>query len=178
MPVQCVAQLGQICNPLKTEHLAILRKEFRKIQSSIWRSDPWEPIVLLVIITKYNKVYAMPLGQHQSGHVSDEKLMFLNNFKRLNIVGFCLMLAALLGPGPPDCWSIHIQGIAVFDLRGYFPLWMEVLQCCWLGLLSKSVNPPINDPVYLNRPCPQSAPLRQNGIPFYYYYFFVARFFL
>ena len=83
--------------------MAILRQEFCKIQTSHCRIDPREPLVLLVIITKYNKVYAMPLGQHQSGHVSDEKLMFLNNFKRLNIVGFCLMLAALLGPGPPDC---------------------------------------------------------------------------
>jgi len=36
-----------------TEHLAVLRQEFRKIQSFHCRSDPWEPSVLLMIITKY-----------------------------------------------------------------------------------------------------------------------------
>jgi hypothetical protein len=83
--------------------LAILRQEFCKIQTSHCRSDPREPLVLLVIITKYNKVQAMPLDQHYPGHTSDKKLMFFDNSGRLNIVVFSLFLTALLGPGPPDC---------------------------------------------------------------------------
>jgi len=47
-----------------TEHLVVLLQEFRKIQRSHFRSDPWEPSVLLVIITKYIKGYTMTLGRH------------------------------------------------------------------------------------------------------------------
>jgi hypothetical protein len=47
-----------------TEHVALLRPEFRKIKDSHCRSDPGKPVMQLVIITKYNKVYAMALGQH------------------------------------------------------------------------------------------------------------------
>jgi hypothetical protein len=64
MLVQRVAQLQQICNPLNDRTSGIIRQEFRKIQNFHCRIDPWDPFLQLVTITKYNKVYAMALGQH------------------------------------------------------------------------------------------------------------------
>jgi hypothetical protein len=81
-----------------TENLAVLRQKFCKIQNSSCGNNPWEPSALFVIITNYNKFYAMAIGWHKSGHISDEKL-FLNNPIRFNSVvfSFFLPLDSLIG---------------------------------------------------------------------------------